>query len=261
MRPAPARVAYAFVSVVGYENALRMVDSSGRIPFPSGIARLVELGWVATEPGKFGLGAVVMLGAALFAFTTWELLGATLIFFGIGIATTVGASMVSDASGFSHSGMLTTVTIAAYAIGLVQNRELPLQERRRAAWEMTTAGVAACYTLAAIAKLRSHGFGWGDGGSMSMLVEERRYYAVSAVSDLRGLMATHPMVLGILGWYAVAVELLAPAFMFPKTRFYFLVAVCLMHSGIGLLLGYHYLDWIILDSSIFLLTDPDATSR
>lgn len=261
MKPAPARIAYALVSVVGYSNALRMVDSSGRIPYPTGIARLVDLGWVATDAGKFGLGGVVVLGVALFAFTAWEVLGAALIFCGIGIATTVGASMVQDASGFSHSGMLSAVTLAGYVIGLLRDRSLPLLERRRAGWELATAGVAACYTLAAIAKLRSQGFAWGDGGSMSMLVEERRYYAVSAVSELRGLMATHPVVLGALGWYALVVELLAFTFMFPRTRFFFLVAVCLMHSGIGLLMGYHYLDWIILDSSIFLLSAPDATSR
>jgi hypothetical protein len=256
-----ARVAYAFVSVVGYSNALRMVDSSGRIPFPSGIARVVDLGWVATEAGKLGLGAVVVLGAALFAFTSWEILGAALIFVGMGIATTVGASMVPDATGFSHSGMLTAVTLAAYVVGFLSHRDLPLAERRRAAWEMTTAGVAACYMLAAISKLRSHGLAWGDGGSMAMLVEERRYYAVSVVSDLRGLLATHPAVLGVLGWYALLVELAAPAFMFASSRFYFLVAVCLMHEGIGLMMGYHYLDWIILDAAIFLLTDPEATAR
>jgi hypothetical protein len=177
----------------------------------------------------------IVVVAALIAFVAGraELVAGILVLVAI-------AFVASLESGTHHGKLVPAIALAAYLPATA------LTGDARRGHEAACGAIGAAYVLAALAKLSADGLGWGQSGSLALLVAERSFEGPTFVRALRSAIAARPALTGILAAGSLAVELGGIAFLFPRARRVWAVAVIVMHAGIALLMGYVYLPWALV---------------
>jgi hypothetical protein len=115
----------------------------------------------------------------------------------------------------------------------------------------------AIYFLSGVAKLRGGLARWLAPGNLAMLFAERSAAGPVTIMKLRLWAATTPALCTALAATSLLIELGGIAFLFPRARKPFAIAVTAMHLGIVLLMGYVYVNWILVVVALaFLPLEP-----
>jgi hypothetical protein len=115
-----------------------------------------------------------------------------------------------------------------------------------AGWDAAAGVLAACWGLAAFAKLRESGLRWTSAANVAVLVRERSYMAPRPIARLRRAVSKLPwlcMAAAYVGFWGEAAGML---FIFPVLRWPVAIASALFQLGITILLGYWELEWIVI---------------
>jgi hypothetical protein len=154
------------------------------------------------------------------------------------------------AEGNVHHGVILP---AAAAIAEAYGRLKHADDTARAeavADEVTAGAVSAVYLWAVASKLLMAGTSWLHTTDIPLLIFER---ALARQSALGMWFATSPWI-PIAGLGVLLVELAGGAFLITSLRTPLALALCLMHAGIGLTLGYPYLEWCLVLAGVALRT-------
>lgn len=125
-----------------------------------------------------------------------------------------------------------------------------------AGWEAAAGVMAATYTLAALSKLRLTGWRWMAAPNQALLIAERAYSGPLWVRRARRAVSRSPRACRLVGVFGLAAELLFALFVFPELRVPLTVVVVALHFGIGVLLGYIELEWVMVMVGITVVTTP-----
>jgi hypothetical protein len=220
------------------------------LPYPRGLAALIDLSWVLSPVGHGVLtalfvGAVVLNAARIRPYET-----GVLAFAVMALAANVDGSQYPE-PGEHHGKLLPINALLAATIGLWWGGE-------RAARDAAAGVVAGSYTMAALVKLWRSGPLWAETMDLPLLSAERAVGAPWPLDTIRMAVAHHPQ-LALAGGVGVHVlELLGVLFLWPRFRRPFAVAMIAAHVSIGVLLGYSYPDWILVLVALGLLPSPVA---
>ncbi|HMV68562.1 MAG TPA: hypothetical protein PKA64_17055, partial [Myxococcota bacterium] len=91
-------------------------------------------------------------------------------------------------------------------------------------------------TTAALSKLLLTGASWADGGPLALMIYERSLVSEGPLSALRGWVAWHPQTATAGSLYTLVVQLFGIAFIWPRARRAYMVALLPMFLGFALLM-------------------------
>ena len=211
------------------------------VPYPRGLVAWLGT-WSATPIPLLAASAVYLLGVVLLLGNHRPRVGALLAFLMLAWASHL-QRCGWEIGGITHGKLMGAGVLAAWVIG-----------GRQRGWEYGAAVIAACYTSAALSKLAAHGLAWGDGGSLALLIAERGMMVGAPLAEIREAASGRPWLCATLGRGALVIEAAGLAFLMPRWRLGYAAAVAAMHLGIGLLMGYWYLEWVALVGGIAVLT-------
>lgn len=219
-----------------------------RISHPRGLAAYVDLSFVLT-PAVLGVLTCVYLACVV----CWTLRArpaacAVVGFALLALLGNVENSLYDGDNGVHHGKLMPAAALLAWAITWSLNGHAAASERERHAQEAVIGVAAACYVLAAIAKLHSGGLDWVNNTSIALLMAERAIGAASWLGELRNFLARVGAGAGsvALSLPALLIELFGVALLWPRTRRWAAALLISLHLGIALLLGYIYVAWMLL---------------
>jgi hypothetical protein len=130
----------------------------------------------------------------------------------------------------------------------------------RGANEAAAGAVAAAYTIAGLSKLLGAGGAFLDPGYLGLLVAERSVGVAPWLAELRLSFADSPTTCRAVAAGALALELGGVAFLWPRLRIPYALAITGLHAGIFLLMGYMYASWVAVVWGIALLPRNPRTA-
>ncbi len=114
-------------------------------------------------------------------------------------------------------------------------------------WDAAAGVFAACYVLAAIAKVRETGWGWGRAENMSLLLAERGFGRFGA---LRLRLAQSRAACAVIGASGLGVEFAAAGFVWAPARPGLAVGIVGFKALTWLLYGYFEPEWALTAAAI-----------
>lgn len=115
------------------------------------------------------------------------------------------------------------------------------------AWDAASGVFAACYVLAAIAKVRETGWGWGRAENMSLLLAERGFGRFGA---LRLRLATSRAACAIIGAFGLGVEFAAAGLVWAPARPGLAAGIVGFKALTYVLYGYFEPEWALTAAAI-----------
>ena len=239
-----ARLVVALGLLVAWVGALGRIAGPGGIPHPRGLTALLPLAVLRQGPARVAMSGMLVL--ALVAFVrqlrpVWPALGCFSLFF---LAARVEEGLGPGDTAITHGKFLPGVVVLLLALGFVRGRHRP-DGGERTALALASAGVAAIYLWAGVAKLWHGGAQWAWTSNIGLLVCERSLLVPEPLAGLRRWAGLHPVALGWAASAALVLELSGVAFVVPRLRRRTALHLTLMHLGIAVLMGYLYLEWLL----------------
>jgi len=216
-----------WVTLGGSLNTLRLISPIGGLGL-----------WMGGGLLSFGLG-----------FWRWyknplDYLGIFLLVFPISVWAWLDAFYTYN--GEHHGKILPMTVMIAMGLGgwLARwqgaNPEAQAQMGQEAACGM----VAATYSLAALAKLWGSGGQWFLPDALGMLILERSVGAPAGLAELRLMVASHPTVCSFFAVGSIFIEAAGILFLWAPARRPLAFLLLALHTGIAVLMGYVYLEWV-----------------
>jgi hypothetical protein len=215
---------------------------------PRGFTALVDFSFVLRP-----LVLVTMTVAFCLGIVTWTLrrapvLGAAAGFLLLALLGHVENSLYEGDSGVHHGKLLPAAALMTWAIAWQLNRRRPVEEREETAYQAALGAAAACYVLAALAKLHSGGWDWVSTSNVPLLMAERAIGAGAWLGALRNYLASVGAGAGgvVLSSIALLIELFGVGLLWRQTQRWAASSLIALHLAIALLLGYVYVAWMLL---------------
>lgn len=142
--------------------------------------------------------------------------------------------------------MLATTMVGTWMIGLIVGRRAPTEEREALAHELMCGVLSASLFLCGVAKLSNVGFAWADGPNNALLIHERSASEFAFITQLRLWLSQHPTLCALGATFSLAVETLAPVYLWRGARKVYGLAVFLMFVSLGFALGFMEAGWDVL---------------
>lgn len=248
------RAGYALLTLAvlgGWFATLALLPETDALPHPYGLAAWVDLAWLTSSDVR--LGATLVQVGLLGAWWAgrggpWPVLLSLVLVQAYTFVEASFSALPGDLAG--HGKVLTYLSWASVDLGSRVRRG---PAGRRLGVELASGFVAVLYLLAGVSKIATGGLGWIDGQALTLLVAERLHDPWLPLRGLRELVTTSPRVGRALLSTALLIELAGVAFLVPRLRVAFAVAVTVMHLGIGLFMGYLYGEWMLAVWGIALL--------
>ena len=238
------RLLLALALGVATKGVLEQTDPVSPLPYPRGIARLAELGFLTSPVAQNVILAAVVAMLALFVSGRRpQLAGWTLV--GIALVThAVVRSVHAQEADRTQGSQEPYATLIAWLIGTKVAKRFGREPEELGA-SLACGVVAAGYSMAALSKLMHSGIHWVDGRAMALLIYERAGQVPAPFSDLRYAAASHPLVCKLAMGSALVLESCGWFFLFTRLRRPFAAGVLCLHVSSGLLLGYTHFDWAL----------------
>ncbi|MFZ5482334.1 MAG: hypothetical protein ACOZNI_36570 [Myxococcota bacterium] len=214
------------------------------VPHPRGLTALVDLAFL-TQPAVAGVATLaVVVAVALFVFDRHARAAATFIVIAFSLGGHVQASQWPGLNGVNGAIALPGAALAAWVVA--QHVAGTPEERARRGHEAACGIVAAFYPLLALSKVLGSGLAWAGGGNIGRHVAVHAVGGLAVLEPLRLGLAASPALCTALGVGTLVIEGGAIAFLWPAARPAVAVAVAAMHVGIGLFMGLHHYECLLV---------------
>lgn len=235
------RLVLALALAVATGGVLERTQEVPALPFPRGLARLIDLAPMTTAPAR-ALVALAVLGLlALFVSGRWmQPAGWALAGLALVAQTVVHSIHTDDVQGSQEPYS----TLIAWLLGVAIAPRLG-RDREALGSALACGVVAAGYTMGAISKLLASGPAWIDGRAMQLLVYERAFGAPEPLASLRLAFAESPALCTAAMAGALVLELSGALFLFRRARWPFALGAVALHVSAGVLFGYLHPDWAL----------------
>lgn len=210
-----------------------------------GVAHLVDPTPLASMPSFFAMTAIYLSCVALW--TSGRLLPYTGAVAWVVLA--ISASLEASAIGRPNPTLdviFPLVMLGAWEVGRQVKRAASESERDAFAHEVVCGVLAGIFFLACTAKLSHTGSEWTDGNPLRLLVFERSFGATPPLDQLRLAFANNTWLARFASTYTVLVQGAGLAFLFPRARKLWTLAVIPMFTGFAVLMGMFQIPWVLL---------------
>jgi hypothetical protein len=200
------------------------------------LATWTKLGGELSGPqlAVLGLTGLTLIGCAIAWVRGWQAQETSVAVLMLGVMLAALELHLEPTQTLGHGRFLPWLALAGWRMG-AGDRERGLALARGL--------VAAPYVLAGAAKLVGDGSAWFRGDGLALVLVE---HASGPLASLRMAVALSPGLCAALAIGTLLVELLGPALLLPATRKPWIALAIAMHAGIALLMGYVYLDWVLV---------------
>lgn len=147
------------------------------------------------------------------------------------------------------------------AIVLLASSIADLAGRPQRAIEASAGAVGGVYVSAGLSKLVVGGAGWLAPGALSMLIAERYVAAPEPLASLRHFVGLSPRLSSALALFALVAELGGIGWVVPRWRRAMAALAFAMHVGIALLLGFVYVEWMLVLVGLAAASPPLFAAR
>jgi len=241
-----ARLLLASAWLVAWTGTAVELVSARTLGNPQGIARWLPADVLVGPAPTALMGLLGVVGCVLLVRSRRPLGPALLLFAVLYVQAQVEVSLYMGTARIGHGKFLPGVAMGVAALGwgstwLGRSRE----EAERLALELACGVAAALYFSAGMVKLWTSGLHWAQNLNLSLLVYERSFLVDGTWRAVRVHLAEAPTLLSGLGALALTVELASVLFLFPRLRFAYACLVTAMHLGLGVCLGYWYVEWVL----------------
>ena len=216
--------------------------------YPHGLSAWLDCRPLLATPALIGMTAAYVALAAAFARGSRPILTGLGLVLLLALVANLEESMYPGKDGVHHGKLMPAAVTLAWVVAWGMSRGKSELARRLSARDAMAGAAASCYLLAGFAKLHTSGLSWVASTNLRLLVAERAVGAWGPIATLRNAFANGASgrVAMVIGAVSLACEVCALALLHSRTRRPYACLLIAMHFGIGLLMGYHYFDWILV---------------
>jgi len=241
------------LGVLGAWGGMAAALWDGGLQHPYGLASILPLDVLVSPAALVGVSALCVLCCVLFVAGWKRQRLATAWASVLLLYSHLELSVYPDNRNDGHGDILPGATLIFWVLFAWSTRG-DRSERERAGLQAACGVVGAVYLWAAVSKLAASGPLWALKANLPLLIAERSLTGPEWVRAFREAVATSPALCIAMGTGALLIELCGPLFLWPRFRPAVALLLICMHAGVGVLMGYFYVEWWITLIGLTLIT-------
>lgn len=194
--------------------------------------RIPQLPWI--DASQTWLFPLVVLGAVVSGLSLVTGREPRLGALGLVVLIGAGSALEVVALGYehrNHGAALPAAALLAWAVGHRIADDA-------GAWDAVSGVLGAAYLTSALSKFSASGLAWIDGDALALLMVERTGWTTNAWASVVHFVARQPWLTWPMSAAALAIEISGPLMLRRRFRRGFAAASVLLHTSIGVFIGY-----------------------